>query len=77
MIMKNYILLLVVMLHINSDGVEQKNCESFNKKKVNEKGVEAYIKEDSRKCTDIRIDRKSNWISLRLILSVFYFSCFK
>ena len=45
------------MLHINSDGVEQKNCESFNKKKVNEKGVEAYIKEDSRKCTDIRIDR--------------------
>ena len=55
------------MLHINSDGVEQKNCESFNKKKVNEKGVEAYIKEDSRKCTDIRIDCKSNWIALRLI----------
>ena len=65
------------MLHINSDGVEQKNCESFNKKKVNEKGVEAYIKEDSRKCTDIRIDCKSNWISLRLILNAFYFSCFK
>ena len=51
------------MLHINSDGVEQKNCESFHGKKVNEKGVEAYIKEDCKKCIDIRIDYKSNWIS--------------
>ncbi len=66
--MKNDIQLLVVMLHIKT--LMEQNKKILNlliKRKLKKKGVEAYIKEDYSKYPDVRIDCKSNWISLRLI----------